>query len=57
VWKLGGRDGQYSENDTGMTVDPEAARHADLRPDWKQTVDEVSARTRTLELVLASIKK
>jgi CubicO group peptidase (beta-lactamase class C family) len=55
VWKLGGRDGQYSERDTGLPVHPEAARHAEPRPGWQRTVDEVAARTRTLELVLAAV--
>ena len=57
VWKLGGRDGQYSPSDTGLPVHPEAARRARARKGWKETVDRETAVRKTLELVIASIKR
>lgn len=38
IWKLGGRDGQYSPADTGVSTHPDAAREAQPREGWKETV-------------------
>jgi CubicO group peptidase (beta-lactamase class C family) len=54
VWKLGGRDDQYSPGNTRMTPHPDAARNAEPREGWKQTVDNETALRRTLQLVVAS---
>ncbi len=56
VWKLGGRDGQYSEGDTGLPVHPEAARQAQTRKGWKASIDKEAASTLTLEKVIAAIE-
>ncbi|MGH8017500.1 MAG: serine hydrolase domain-containing protein, partial [Opitutaceae bacterium] len=57
VWKLGGRDGQYSQTDTGLPVHPEAARAAAPRPDWKDTIEDETAKRETLKLVLAALRE
>ncbi len=57
VWKLGGRDDQYSPSNTGMAPHPEAARSAERREGWKQTVDNETALGRTLQLVIAAVKE
>lgn len=55
VWKLGGRDDQYSPTNTAMTPHPDAVKAAEPRDGWKQTVDNDRALRRTLQLVVASI--
>jgi hypothetical protein len=55
VWKLGGRDSQYSTNDTGLPIHPDAARSADPRPSWQEAADARRASTRTLEMVVQAI--
>ncbi len=57
VWKFGGRDGQYEQRDTGMTVHPDAARSADPRDGWRQTVDDRTALHETLRHVIAAIEE
>ena len=56
VWKLGGRDDQYSPTNTGMESHREAPRTAKERDGWKQTVDADTAALRTLQLVIAAVK-
>lgn len=56
VWKFGGRDGQYEQRDTGMVVHPDAARSADPREGWRQTVDDRTAVHETLRKVIAAIE-
>ncbi|MDO8539186.1 MAG: hypothetical protein Q7S40_02000 [Opitutaceae bacterium] len=56
VWKLGGRDSQYSPRDTGLPVHPEAARLARPREGWKETVSVETARAGTLERVLKALE-
>jgi len=56
VWKLGGRDGQYALGDTGMKVHPDAARDADPREGWKQTVDKSTAVHKTLAMVVEAVR-
>jgi CubicO group peptidase (beta-lactamase class C family) len=55
IWKLGGRDGQYSPTDTGVPTHPDAAREAKPREKWKETIDADAARRRTLQMVLAAV--
>jgi CubicO group peptidase (beta-lactamase class C family) len=55
VWKLGGRDDQYSPANTAMTPHPDAVTAAAPRDGWKQAVDSEAALRQTLELVIASI--
>ena len=58
VWKLGGRDGQFSPNDTGIPIHPEAQKAEDNRDDWKdQGFGFDEGIIKTLELVLESIEK
>ena len=54
VWKLGGRDDQYSPANTGMEPHPSAPRSATERDAWKQTVDAETAAG-TLQLVIAAV--
>jgi CubicO group peptidase (beta-lactamase class C family) len=58
VWKLGGRDGQYHPDDTGIPIHPEAQEEEDDRKDWKdQGYEFDEGIIKTLELVLESIEK
>jgi len=57
VWKLGGRDGQYSPNDTGLAVHPDAARNVEPRDDWSTTIDVDTALRKTLEMVVSAIEE
>ena len=55
VWKLGGRDGQYSRSDTGLEPPPEAIVNASARAGWKEQVDAQTASIKTLEMVIQAI--
>ena len=55
IWKLGGRDGQYSPRDTGVPTHADAAREAKPRDSWKETIDVETAKRRTLQEVIAAI--
>lgn len=55
VWKLGGRDGQYSPRDTGLATHPMAAREAKPRAGWKETIDVETAKRATLQNVVSAI--
>lgn len=55
VWKLAGRDGQYSESDTGIPAHPEAMKAEDNREGWNGTVDGREAITKAIEMVVESI--
>jgi CubicO group peptidase (beta-lactamase class C family) len=57
VWKLGGRDDQYSPANTRMEPHPDAPRTAPDRQGWKQAVDPDTAARRTLQLVIAAIER
>jgi CubicO group peptidase (beta-lactamase class C family) len=57
VWKLGGRDDQYSPANTGMTPDPASVMSAEPREGWKQTVDNETALRKTLQLVVAAVQE
>lgn len=52
VWKIGGRDGQYSEKDTGL---PELGAYDGSREGWKASVSAEDATLRTLEMVSAAV--
>ncbi|MCH7920668.1 MAG: serine hydrolase [Planctomycetes bacterium] len=55
VWKLGGRDHQYSSGNTGMPVLSHVKAAEQDRSAWKRTVDPQTAYTETLRLVLEAI--
>jgi CubicO group peptidase (beta-lactamase class C family) len=55
VWKLGGRDEQYSPANTGLPNSPAPASQVAARRDWKETVDKETALHKTLELVIRAI--
>ena len=57
VWKLGGRDDQYSPANTGMEPHRDAPRTAKERDGWKQTIDAETAALRALQLVIAAVKE
>ncbi|MBI4874906.1 MAG: ThuA domain-containing protein [Acidobacteria bacterium] len=51
IWKLGGRDSQYSERDTGLA---ELTAYDGSREDWKPMAGAEAAAMRTLEMVTAA---
>jgi CubicO group peptidase (beta-lactamase class C family) len=55
VWKLGGRDDQFGEHNTGMAVLPEAAAAETSREDWKKAVEDGPALLKTLEGVVGAV--
>ncbi|MGH9374105.1 MAG: serine hydrolase domain-containing protein, partial [Vicinamibacterales bacterium] len=55
VWKLGGRDGQFSPDNTGLLPSPAPQEQVDARGGWKETVDSETALRTTLEMVIESI--
>ena len=57
VWKLGGRDHQYSSGNTGMAVLPHVKAAEQDRSGWRQTVDPRATYTETLRLVLGAIER
>lgn len=56
VWKLGGRDEQYSPRGTVLPVHPDAATQMKPRNDWKETVDKETALRQTLQGVIDAIE-
>jgi CubicO group peptidase (beta-lactamase class C family) len=55
VWKLGGRDGQFSPDNTGLPPSPAPQEQVDVRNAWKETVDSETALRTTLRIVIESI--
>jgi hypothetical protein len=55
VWKLGGRDGQYSSDNTGLPPSPASREQVAARDGWKGTVDSDTAVRTTLEMIIESI--
>jgi CubicO group peptidase (beta-lactamase class C family) len=55
VWKLGGRDGQFSPDNTGLPASPASREQVDARSGWKEAVDSETALVTTLAMVLDSI--
>jgi CubicO group peptidase (beta-lactamase class C family) len=55
VFKLGGTDGQYEPEDTGMPVHPQALAARQPTDGWQLTVDEDAAIQDTLERVANAI--
>lgn len=51
IWKLGGRDEQYSEKNTGIPEPP----YDGSREGWQSTVDAGEAARRTLQMALAAV--
>lgn len=56
VWKLGGRDDQYSPANTGLPLPAESLVGGETRRDWKASVDEPTAARATLQRVIEAIK-
>ena len=54
VWKLGGRDEQYSTANTGLPPSPASKEQVTARRDWKETVDQGTALHKTLQMVIES---
>ena len=52
VWKMGGRDDQFEEKNTGL---PELKPYDGSRAGWKRTVDEGASALRALEMIVAAI--
>ena len=57
VWKLSGRDGQFSPENTGLPPSPAAQEQVAARGGWKETVDSESALRTTLKMVIESMVK
>ena len=55
VWKLGGRDDQYSPANTGLPASLAATEQVAARRNWKGTLADEPARMRTMQLVIAAI--
>jgi CubicO group peptidase (beta-lactamase class C family) len=55
VWKLAGRDAQYSERDTGVPLALEMIKRADERRDWQPTIGEQDGQRRVLAGVIDAI--
>lgn len=55
VWKLAGRDGQYSERDTGVPLKAEIAGGAESRRNWKPTLNEREGQRLVLQKVIEAI--
>ncbi len=54
IWKLGGRDGQYTVRDTGL---PEIPTQDDARTGWKSSVNDRVALIKTLKMVMDAIQE
>ena len=55
VWKLGGRDSQYSPSNTGLPATRASAQQIAARGDWRPSVDADAALSKTLKLVIESL--
>ncbi len=55
VWKLAGRDAQYSESDTGLKLDPAVAATVEARHDWQPTLNEREGQRQVLAKAIAAI--
>ena len=55
VWKLGGRDGQFSPDNTGLPPSPAAQEQIAARDGWKEAVYAESALRTTLKMVIESM--
>ena len=52
VWKLGGRDSQYSPENTGIQISQEEMKAREARDNWQATVNDEEATVKTLQMVL-----
>ena len=55
VWKLAGRDGQYTQRDTGVPLDPEIAKGSESRRGWKPTINDREGQRLLLHKVIDAI--
>jgi CubicO group peptidase (beta-lactamase class C family) len=53
VWKMGGRDDQFDEKNTGL---PELIPRVNTRPGWKRSLSEQEAARSALETIVAAIR-
>lgn len=56
VWKLGGRDEQYAPQNTGLPRSKAPSEQIAARREWKETVEQETARRKTLELVIRATR-
>ncbi|MGH9340190.1 MAG: serine hydrolase [Acidobacteriota bacterium] len=56
VWKLGGRDDQYSPDNTGLPPSPAPPEQVAARKGWEETVEKQAALRKTLEMVIKAIE-
>jgi CubicO group peptidase (beta-lactamase class C family) len=54
VWKLGGRDEQYSPSNTGLAPSPASQEKIAARDGWRETIEKETALRKTLEMVVAA---
>lgn len=61
IWKMGGRDGQYEERDTGVKIPApawaEMQQGAAARASWKASLSDGAAMAKVLEKVVAAVIK
>jgi hypothetical protein len=55
VWKLAGRDGQYTQRNTGVPLDPEIAEGSGSRRNWKPTINDREGQRLLLPKVIEAI--
>jgi CubicO group peptidase (beta-lactamase class C family) len=55
VWKLAGRDSQYSQRDTGLPPAAETAKGSQSRRNWKPTISERQGQRLLLSKVIKAI--
>jgi len=55
VWKLAGRDGQYTQRDTGVPLDPDIAKGSESRRNWKPTINDREGQRLLLPKVIEAI--
>ena len=55
VWKLGGRDDQYSAANTGFPESSDQMEKADDRKDWVRTIDVYDVFSETLKMVIDAV--
>jgi hypothetical protein len=55
VWRLGGRDSQYRQSNTGMAPHPATVEAMRSRKGWKQTVESRTGLYKTLEKIVDAV--
>jgi CubicO group peptidase (beta-lactamase class C family) len=57
VWKLGGRDSQYDDRDTGVSVASNLPKNASSRAEWQPTLNDREAQRTVLARVIESLSQ